>query len=198
MTKITRNGLAGDEQGDTRHHGGPEKALHHYPFEHYETWCDEYPDIDPSVMAVGAFGENFSTVGFTEKNVCIGDIFVLPDATLQISQGRQPCWKLNVRFERSDMAKLVQVSGRTGWYYRVLEEGSVTTGEMLTLRERPQPDWPLIRVIEILYQRTLDRTALEQLAGMDCLAASWQRLCRHRLETGTVEDWSRRITTPST
>jgi len=198
VTKVTQNGLVGDEQGDISHHGGLEKALHHYPFEHYETWREECPDIVPSEMEVGAFGENFSTVGLTERNVCIGDVFVLSDATLQVSQGRQPCWKLNVRFGRSDMAKQVQASGRTGWYYRVLEEGSVVAGEMLTLRERPQPDWPLSRVIEILYQRTLDRSALEQLADMDCLAVSWRRLCCRRLETCMVEDWFRRITTPST
>ena len=194
---VTRNGLAGDEQGDTRHHGGLEKALHHYPFEHYKAWREEFLGFSPVQMAAGGFGENFSTIGLTETNVCIGDIFVLSDAVLQVSQGRQPCWKLNVRFGRGDMAKLVQTSGRTGWYYRVLQEGSVTAGDILTLRERPQPDWPLRRVIEILYQRLLDRSALKHLADMDCLAESWRRLFRRRLETGQIEDWSSRIAIPS-
>ena len=121
-------GFAGDEQADRRYHGGPDKAVHHYPFEHYAMWCRERPVLALQ-LRVGAFGENLSTRGMSEENVCVGDIFRAGSALLQVSQARQPCWKLNVRFGLNDMARLVQASGRTGWYYRVLEEGRVGRGD---------------------------------------------------------------------
>ena len=100
-------GFEGDAQGDTKHHGGPEKAVHHYPFDHYAAWTSE---IGPHARLAepGAFGENLSTLGLTEDVVAIGDIFSLGSAVLQVSQGRQPCWKLNERFEIPDMARRVQ------------------------------------------------------------------------------------------
>ena len=128
-------GFAGDEQADRRYHGGPDKAVHHYPFEHYAMWCRERPVLALQ-LRVGAFGENLSTRGMSEENVCVGDIFRAGSALLQVSQARQPCWKLNVRFGLNDMARLVQASGRTGWYYRVLEEGRVDHPQELPLPAR--------------------------------------------------------------
>lgn len=124
---LSRNGLEGDAQGDTGRHGGPEKAVHHYPFDHYREWQSE---IGPHSLLdrPGAFGENVSTAGLTEADVAIGDIFRLGHALIQVSQGRQPCWKLNERFADARMARRVQEAGRTGWYYRVLEEGAVAPG----------------------------------------------------------------------
>jgi MOSC domain-containing protein YiiM len=92
-------GLAGDAQADLKHHGGPEKALHHYPLDHYAFWEREIGP-NPLLRRPGAFGENFSTTGWTEANVCVGDIVRFGSALLQVSQGRQPCWKLNRRFSR--------------------------------------------------------------------------------------------------
>ena len=185
---FTRIGLHGDRQGDMRHHGGPEKAVHHYPADHYEKWRKEGIDAGPP-----AFGENITTRGITEADICIGDIFRLGCALLQVSQGRQPCWRLNARFGRPDMAARVQNSGRTGWYYRVLEEGSAQAGEMLSLRERPQPQWPLTRIIELLYARTMDIEDLRELGGLPELAPSWRELAARRIATRQVEDWERRL-----
>ncbi|MBK5933956.1 MOSC domain-containing protein [Rhodovulum imhoffii] len=120
-TPVTRplalglEGFEGDEQADRRVHGGVEKAVHHYPFEHYATWRKELGDLAP-LTPPGAFGENLSSTGLTETTVAVGDIFRLGGALLQVSQGRQPCWKLNLRFDVPDMAQRVQKSGRTGWY----------------------------------------------------------------------------------
>jgi MOSC domain-containing protein YiiM len=185
---ITRLGLLGDHQGDTKSHGGPEKALHHYPRDHYAAWLTEGLDVTPA-----AFGENISTFGITEADVCIGDIYRLGSAVLQISQGRQPCWRLNARFERPDMAFRVQKSGRTGWYYRVLEEGMASAGDQLTREARPQPQWPLTRIIELLYTRTLDMETLAKLAILPELAPSWRNLAMRRIDTGSVENWESRL-----
>jgi MOSC domain-containing protein YiiM len=186
--RITRIGLQGDQQGDTRHHGGPEKALHHYPRDHYPNWLE-----DGVAAGAPAFGENISTLGMTEADICIGDVYRFGSALLQVSQGRQPCWRLNARFERPDMAYLVQKSGRTGWYYRVLQEGDAEAGDRLFLEHRPQPDWPLARIIDLLYTRTLDMDALNSLADLSELALSWRELATRRIATRTVEDWSRRL-----
>jgi len=185
---ITRLGLRGDHQGDTKSHGGPEKAVHHYPRDHYAAWAAEGVEASPA-----AFGENISTFGVTEADICIGDVYRLGSALLQVSQGRQPCWRLNARFERPDMAFRVQKSGRTGWYYRVLEEGMASAGNRLTLEDRPRPQWPLIRIIDLLYTRTLDMKALADLAALPELAQSWRTLATRRIETHSVENWDRRL-----
>lgn len=191
--RVTPSGLAGDEQGDLRHHGGPEKAVHHYPFDHYPAWRRELPGPPAILGAPGAFGENLSTSGLTEATVCVGDLWRAGTALLEVSQGRQPCWKLNRRFGVPDMARRVQASGRTGWYYRVREAGTVRAGDALRLLDRPHPGWPLARLIRILYVDRLDRAALAAVAGLEPLAASWRELAARRLERGTVEDWSARL-----
>ncbi len=106
-------GFEGDEQADRRVHGGAEKAVHHYPADHYESWRAELGDL-PTLLAPGGFGENLSTVRLTETEVAVGDTFRLGGALIQVSQGRQPCWKLNHRFGVPDMARRVQLTGRTG------------------------------------------------------------------------------------
>lgn len=191
--RIEIDGLVGDSHGDPSVHGGPEKALHHYPAEHYFAWMADEPSLERALTRQAAFGENLSPTGLTEDNVCLGDIFRVGGVRLQVSQGRQPCWKLNAHFARDDLALRVQRTGRTGWYYRVLETGEVLPGERLQLIERPQPAWPLSRVIRLLFQRMLDRSELEALASIPEVAEGWRRLAQRRLQTGMVEDWSTRL-----
>lgn len=193
---LTRLGFSGDGQGDLRHHGGPDKAVHHYAFEHYETWLCELGPRE-ALASPGAFGENLSTRGMTEADLCLGDVFALGGAVLEVSQGRQPCWKLNHRFATPDMAARVQRSGRTGWYYRVLQEGLVAPGDALTPLERPLPHWPLTRLWRLLYVDTADRQGLEEMAHLPRMPESWRRLAVRRLETGRVEDWSKRLEGPN-
>lgn len=184
-------GLAGDEQGDLRVHGGLDKAIHHYPFEHYRRWQERLGPL-ALLEAPGAFGENISTQGLDETSLCLGDVLRCGDAVLQVTQSRQPCWKLNKRFGMRDMAVQVQHSGMTGWYYRVLEPGELQAGQVLRLADRPHPDWPLARIIELLYQRTQDFDALARLGELP-LVPAWRRLVERRLGSRQVEDWSHRL-----
>ena len=117
-------------------------------------------------------------------------------ALLEASQGRQPCWKLNLRFDVPDMARRVQESGRSGWYFRVIEPGMVAAGDRGVLVERPHPAWSLARVSHLLYHDRMNRPALAELAGLPGLTESWKRLAEARLASGRTEDWSRRIETP--
>lgn len=144
------DGLRGDEQGDRQYHGGPEKALHHYASEHYPHWLARFGDAAP-LRGPGAFGENIATLGMTEHSVHVGDVYRIGGALVQVSQGRQPCWKLNLRFGQPDAARAVQESGLTGWYYRVLRPGWIAPGDLIELQERPLPDWPLARLIAALF-----------------------------------------------
>lgn len=189
---ISRSGIEGDAQGDHRHHGGQDKAVHHYPFEHYAAWRAEIGSRDV-LERPGAFGENLSTSSLTEETVALGDVFRLGRVLLQISQGRQPCFKLNLRFGIPDMARRVQTTRRTGWYHRVLQEGIVTPGDELVLVDRPLPDWPIARLLNILYADALNREELSAMAALDILPESWRSLALRRLESGRFEDWERRL-----
>ncbi|MFO1124485.1 MAG: MOSC domain-containing protein [Methylocystis sp.] len=190
--RIEAEGLIGDRQADRRHHGGVEKALHHYPREHYDAWRNEEPTLASEFVAP-AFGENISTLGLTEDSICVGDVFALGGARLQVSQGRQPCLTLNFRFGRRDMARRTQESGRCGWYYRVLETGVAQPGDSLQLIERMRPEWPIARLFALLYTRTRAFDELAEMAALPELAPNWRDLARRRIETGRVENWARRL-----
>ncbi|MEC7795548.1 MAG: MOSC domain-containing protein [Pseudomonadota bacterium] len=185
-------GFGGDEQADRRVHGGVEKAVHHYPLDHYCDWRAELGDL-PALTAPGGFGENISTAGLTEAEVSVGDTFRLGGALIQVSQGRQPCWKLNHRFGVADMARRVQQTGRTGWYYRVLEPGTVAPGDRLELIDRLAPDWTLRRLWHALYVDRMNLVELEGIAALDVLAEGWRKYAVRRLESRRVEDWSARL-----
>ncbi|MCA8235957.1 MOSC domain-containing protein [Burkholderia cenocepacia] len=185
-------GFVGDEHADARHHGGPDKAVHHYAYDHYAWWAGQIGARDV-LAGPGAFGENLSTRGITEHDVCLGDVFTLGGAMLQVSQSRQPCWKLNARFDHPRMAALVQHSGRTGWYYRVLQEGWVEAGDMLALHARHYPEWRLSTVLDVLYRRTLDMAALDALCDVPLLPPGWRTMLEKRRTARQVEDWTKRL-----
>lgn len=187
-------GLADDEQGDTAHHGGPEKAIHHYPYDHYAPWSAEVVPPRALLASPGAFGENISTLGIREQDVCLGDVYQLGSAIVQVSQGRQPCWRLNFRFGRTNMARDMQASGRTGWYYRVRQVGFVAEGDELVLVARPCPAWPLSSVIELLYRDTLNLDRLCSFLDSPYCPPSWRKLVERRITTGAVENWQSRLT----
>lgn len=189
---LSETGFAGDRQADTLRHGGAEKAVHHYPFDHYAEWRDDFGP-HPLLTAPGAFGENISAANLTEDTVAIGDVFALGPAVVEVSQGRQPCWKLNARFDRPDMARLVQTTGRTGWYYRVLTPGNVEPADGLTLLERRSPAWTLQRICHAFYVDTLNRAELAGIASLEHLAEGWRTHAIRRLESNRVEDWSKRL-----
>lgn len=168
-------GIAGDEQADLSVHGGPDKAIHHYPRDHYGWWAETIGD-HALLQDAGAFGENISTSGLTESAACIGDRYRLGSALVEISQGRQPCWKLGHRFGIATLPATVVTSRRGGWYYRVIEDGAVGAGDALELIDRPLPDWSVERVFHLLIGGAGKRepAALRALAAMDLLAANWR------------------------
>ncbi|WP_276122038.1 MOSC domain-containing protein [Pararhizobium qamdonense] len=192
-TKLTETGFEGDAQGDLVRHGGREKAVHHYPLDHYLAWRGEIGVHRLLGMPV-AFGENVSTIGLTENTVSIGDVFRAGTAVIEVSQGRQPCWKLNEPFGDPSIAKRVQSTGRTGWYYRVLQSGIVAPDDSIDRIERRSPDWTIARIWRAFYVDVLNRDELAQLSELSRLAESWRTHAVKRLQTNTVEDWTQRLT----
>lgn len=179
--RVTRLGLCGDDQADKVHHGGLDKALHHYPFDHYARWDAEQPN--PMLADAGAFGENISTLGLTEDDVCIGDRFRLGSALVEISQPRKPCWKQGHRLDWPALPKLMVKEGRSGWYYRVVEEGDVEAGDTLDLLARPHPEWTARRVFDLIVagKDPHDKAAFRTLADMDVLFSGWRKIAAERL-----------------
>lgn len=194
---LSGTNLAGDEQADKRVHGGVEKAVCVYPLEHYPYWEKRLERGLPEA----AFGENFSTGGLTESNVCIGDVFRVGDrsrgSVVQVSQPRQPCFKLGARHGIPELVLWVQETGLTGFYFRVLEEGEVQVGDEIMLVERPHPEASVAEANRVMHHDKHDREGLERLAAVKELAESWRGKFEKRLSGYSREDDSRRIEGPA-
>ncbi|NMH65928.1 MOSC domain-containing protein [Shewanella salipaludis] len=188
---LSPEGLNGDQQADKKHHGGSERALHLYPLEHYHYWQQRYPES--SGFNPGAFGENLSASGFLESTVCIGDIFQLDEAVIQVSQPRSPCFKLNHSFMRSDMALTVQINGNGGYLFRVLTPGHVHPEARMSLLARQWPELTVREVAWRFFNDPLNKAFLGRLSECEVLSESWQSKVRQRLQSGLVEDWNKRL-----
>ena len=184
-------GLEGDEQAEKKIHGGPDRALCHYPREHYAHWARELPQ-QADLFCAPAFGENLSTEWLTEKNVYIGDIFRWGEALIQVTQPRSPCFKLNYHFAVSDMAQLMQNSGKTGWLYRVVAGGRVSSDAPLTLVSRLS-DVSVHEAGAIAWQMPFDDDQYHRLLSAAGLSVSWSRTMQKRRLSGKIENNSRRL-----
>jgi MOSC domain-containing protein YiiM len=171
--------LRGDGQADLENHGGIDKAVLAYSADHYPNWRDE---LNMPEMPHGAFGENLTIAGLSEESVCIGDVLRIGPVTFEVSQPRQPCWKLARRWRMHTLPGLVVGNGRTGWYLRVLEEGYIENGMPVALIERPNPEWQIERANHILYHSRTDLPLTVALAGVPGLSNSWAEGLLERAE----------------
>jgi MOSC domain-containing protein YiiM len=135
----------------------------------------------------GAFGENLSSVGMSEAVVCVGDTFRAGTAVLQVSQPRQPCWKLGYLVAAPRIPRRMQENGWTGWYYRVLEPGELGAGDRLELADRAQRAWTIQQLVREFYARPLDRDLLEAIRDLPALGAEWRKVAEDRLQSGRLE-----------
>lgn len=187
-------GICGDEQADLKHHGGLDKAVHIYPFEYYKEWRQDIGNLT-LFNNPGAFGENISTLGITEQELYIGDQLRIGSVLFEISQGRQPCWKLNDRFQMPDMAARVQETLRTGYYCRVLEAGFINSGDKIILLPNPDAVYSIKQVMRIIFERELDKDVLEKLLELP-LVESWRKLVERRLNLAQADDVTSRLIGP--
>lgn len=173
------DGFAGDAVADLIHHGGWDKAIHLYPQDHYEWWRDRKPG-QALLDRPGAFGENIASRGMTEAEICLGDRFSLGSAIVEVSHGRQPCWKLDHRFAARDVMATIVKTGRCGIYFRVIAEGEAQAGTRMDLVDRPLPDWSIARVFHLLIGggHKADPAAVRALTDMPVLAEAWRERAR--------------------
>lgn len=175
---LSRHGFEGDGVGDRRHHGGEDKAVCVYSLDHYPYWHSAL-EMD---MPVAAFGENLSVEGLQEADVRIGDIYRIGTAVVQVSQPRQPCATLAARYGRDDLVKLVQDSGRTGFYFRVLTEGRAQAGDAVVLVEQDGRGVTVAFANRIFHHDRRNRAGLEKALAVPALSDSWTRSFRGLLE----------------
>ena len=175
---VTRLGIVGDGVADRVNHGGPDKAVLAYSAEHYPGWSAE---LGIGSLPFGAFGENLSVSGLTEDDVCVGDVWACGAVEFEVSQPRQPCWKLVRRWRVKDLPARVVVSGRSGWYLRVLTEGEFVAGLPFTLSRRPNPDWTVRRAHRVMHFHKYDPAESEALMRVPGLSFSWAETLRGRV-----------------
>lgn len=186
---VSKTNLAGDGQADLINHGGEEKAVFAFAREHYP-YFEEKLQMD---LPYGAFGENLTIDHLNEKMICIGDIVQIGEVILQVSQPRQPCWKMARRWRVKDLALQLQQTGFTGWYYRVLKEGYIEANQEIILQERLYPEWTIKRCNEIMHLEKNNYTAAEQLANCPYLAKSWKDTLYQRVTTKQSKDPTKRL-----
>jgi MOSC domain-containing protein YiiM len=170
--------LAGDGQADLTVHGGEYQAAYSYPVEHYAHW--------EQVMGVanyppGMFGENFTVSGLLEDDVCVGDIWRIGEARLQVTSPRVPCFKFGHKIGRPSILREFLHSGRSGFYHRVVEEGLVAAGDAIELLEKDARE---ITVRQILGMQKLgegDAASLRRALEIGCLPPGLRRELESRL-----------------
>ena len=168
---LTSHGLAGDEVEDTRVHGGPDQAVLAYAAAHYQAWRAEWGRDD---VGFGGFGENLTVDGADEETVCLGDRWSVGGALLEVTKPRSPCNRLAWYQRREDLIQRVRATGRSGWYLRVLVEGSVQAGAGIELAERPYPGLTVRRSALAMMNRSANREEAMALAMCGALANDWR------------------------
>ena len=175
--EVRSSGLVGDQQADLVHHGGVDKAVHGYCGDHFAAWQQEFPEWP---VEAGCFGENLTIEGQAECDVCIGDVFQIGSCRLQVSQPREPCWKLARSNNVDKLAVRVQQLGRTGWYFRVLQPGEIQAGDAIELVDRPDHGMTIERANAILFAKP--RNPADDLALAKCpqLSDAWRESLEKR------------------
>ena len=180
---ISELNLAGDKQADLTVHGGAQKAVYGYPAEHYEYWQKALPDVS---FSWGKFGENLTTEGLREDTLCIGDRLRIGSAVLMVTQPRMPCYKLDLRFDRDDMISRFLMSGRSGFYFSVIESGEVAVGSKVEILTRDPHRVTVVDILRLYLGQTRDPELLRRATNIPALPGSWkaQLLLRARTAAG--------------
>jgi MOSC domain-containing protein YiiM len=179
---VRRHNIEGDRQSDLRVHGGPHKAVYAYPSEHYPYWREALAEAD---LSWGAFGENLALEGLLEDDVHIGDQYRIGSAVLTVTQPRMPCFKLNLRFGRSDMVKNFWNSGFSGLYFSISEEGYLEAGDKIELLERPTQSISIADVVRLYKGEAQDEDLLQRMLRAP-LSGRWKEEIRERWEEQTL------------
>ncbi len=170
--------LDGDQQADLTVHGGRSKAVYVYPTEHYSYWRDELPGTE---LPWGMFGENFTTEGLNESTINIGDRFGIGSAQVMVTEPRMPCYKLGIKFGRSDILRRFLASGRTGFYFSVQREGEVEAGDEVELIQRDENNVTVADITRLYARDKGDKDGMRRAIALEALPESWREYFRRQL-----------------
>jgi MOSC domain-containing protein YiiM len=170
--------LDGDKQADLSVHGGPHKAVYAYPSEHYGHWRAELPELD---LPWGMFGENFTTEGLEEDELHVGDRFRIGSSTVMVRQPRMPCYKLAAKFQRDDMIERFLLSGRSGFYFSVEQEGEVGQGDSFELLSRNHDGITIAEMNRLFVREKYNRDLLKKAIATAALPEDWREYFLPRL-----------------
>jgi MOSC domain-containing protein YiiM len=185
---VRRLNLDGDRQADLTVHGGRDKAIYAYPAEHYSFWREQFPEVE---LPWGMFGENLTITGLLEDRVHIGDHFRAGSAKLVVTQPRVPCYKLGIKFGREDIIKRFLESEMTGFYFAVLEEGEVATGDTISLLHRDEHHIQVSDIVRLYRRDKYNLDLLRRVLAVEALAEVCREYFQHRIEKMTSSRLSR-------
>jgi MOSC domain-containing protein YiiM len=168
---IRNNNLAGDAQSDLSVHGGRAKAIYAYPHEHYAFWREQLPGVD---LQPGHFGENLTIEGLLEHDVHVGDRLAVGSAELVVTQPRLPCYKLGIRFGRTEMVKRFLDSRRTGFYLAVGSEGDVGAGDTIEILERHPAAVSIPELLRMYLNEGVAPDRLREVIAIPALSDRWR------------------------
>ena len=171
--------LDGDRQADLTVHGGPNKAVYGYASEHYPYWRAELPQQE---LPWGAFGENFTTEGLLETNLCMGDQYRVGSAVVKVTTPRLPCFKLAAKFQSDEIIRQFIHSGYSGFYFSVVEEGEVGSGDEFYFLASEVPSLTIAEFNHLYTSHTADLDLLERAVEVKSLPESWRERFRARME----------------
>ncbi|MCL4247477.1 MAG: MOSC domain-containing protein [Anaerolineae bacterium] len=171
--------LVGDGQQDLENHGGPYRAILTYSADHYPVWREELARPD---LPYGAFGENLTVDGIDETSVCLGDVYAVGEAVVQVTQPRLPCWKLARRWGIKDLTARVEARQWGGWYQRVLQPGYIQAGARYRLLERSYPQFSIRAILQMVKDKGAPPEMLDTLSKIDAFTPSWREWCVDRLK----------------
>ncbi|WP_019241177.1 MOSC domain-containing protein [Bacillus massilioanorexius] len=174
---LTKDGFQGDGRADQKHHSGLDRAVCLYPYEHYAQWEKEF-----QTLSRAAFGENLTVSNMLERDVCIGDIFQIGDAVVQVTQARIPCSTITRRNNINDLLKRIVETGYTGYLCRVLKEGTVKSNSNITLKQAHPKQVTIQYCNEIYFHDQKNVEGIEKILEVAELADDWRDKLTKRLE----------------
>jgi len=163
---LEKEDVKGDEVSDRKHHGGIFKACYLFSEDHYDYWKNLYPDID---FNYGVFGENLTVKGLDETKIKVGDIYKIGTALVQVTQPREPCFKLGIRFSTQTILKQFISHARPGTYIRILEEGLVKPGDKMTLIQAAKNSLSTTQLFTLLFAKQKDQSQLALIIDNDAI-----------------------------
>ncbi len=176
---VRRLNIEGDRQADLTVHGGLDKAIYAYPAEHYSFWREQFPEME---LPWGMFGENLTLTGLLEDAVHIGDHFQVGSARLMVTQPRLPCFKLGIKFGRDDILRRFLVSGRTGFYFAVLEEGEVAAGDSISLLHSDEHQIKVADIVRLYREDKYNLDLIRRVVAVEALPEEWRDYFQERIE----------------